>query len=797
MSFETAHQGENGDPGVTSTPLTPAQRKARQRERQRALLYERDDWRLFLDPATLPQKAGCHPNDLRKVVLKELIDNELDVTGSAGLTWEESGKFWIVYGSSEGPLLSEIPTLFCVNRPLASSKLKRMPTRGMLGNGLRVVMGAVHALGGWIIIEARNHNLELQVDPADGSTKVIWKTPLSQDKRGYGMRVLINLGKGTGPDDAILAQEAIYAADKATVAYQGPSSPWWYGVKDLQILFQAAPAGTTVSEVAADLGLELQDDRQGKTLEREQVEKVLSVLRANYNPVPPDKLGRLGEYAYGYEGYACKLGQVQTSAGALIPYVIEAWANANKPEKKGGCEASVLLFVNRTRTIAHLYGFADVGGIRLRGCGINRAIELKNAAYTTVVSIVTPYIQLAGDGKEPVLAPVGNAIEEALKRACNAAYRNMDKPDSGLSIKDAAYRVMQQAYLKASGNGKYPANARQIMYAARPLILELTGRESLDDKYFTQTLLPDFMEDNAELTANWSVAYDARGHFIEPHTYREIGLGTLEVDGYLETEAEIGPAVKLGGSEMYPTHGPLNRYETILFIEKEGFMPLLESARIAERFDLGIMSTKGMSVVACRKLLDELSASGHLKQVLVLHDFDVYGFSIFGTLGTDTRRYTFSSEVTVVDLGLRLADIEELELEGEPYSPKDWDARELTLERHGATEEEIEFLEEKRVELNALTAPQFVEFLETKLALHTAKVVPDQSVIEAHARRIWEQQQAKERCKEILAQVHAEAASAHLPEDLVDGVHDLVEEDDTLSWDQAVAKLMKDFLIDN
>jgi hypothetical protein len=62
------------------------------------------------------------------------------------------------------------------------------------------------------------------------------------------------------------------------------------------------------------------------------------------------------------------------------------------------------------------------------------------------------------------------------------------------------------------------------------------------------------------------------------------------------------------------------------------------------------------------------------------------------------------------------------------------------LERHGATEEEIDFLEEDRVELKALTAPEFVELLETKLAEHAPKVVPDQSVIEAHSPRIWEQQ---------------------------------------------------------
>jgi hypothetical protein len=43
----------------------------------------------------------------------------------------------------------------------------------MLGNGLRVVMGAVHALGGSISVSLRGHKLTLTVDPADATTKVI------------------------------------------------------------------------------------------------------------------------------------------------------------------------------------------------------------------------------------------------------------------------------------------------------------------------------------------------------------------------------------------------------------------------------------------------------------------------------------------------------------------------------------------------------------------------------------------------------------------------------------------------
>lgn len=110
-----------------------------------------------------------------------------------------------------------------------------------------------------------------------------------------------------------------------------------------------------------------------------------------------------------------------------------------------------------------------------------------------------------------------------------------EKKNSKIDIKAAAYEVMESAYLKASDNGKLPANARQIMYAARPLILQLTEKSKLDDSYFTQTLLPDFIKENPELTSDWNVVYDARGRFLEPHTNRTINLGTLGVRDYLDS----------------------------------------------------------------------------------------------------------------------------------------------------------------------------------------------------------------------------------------------------------------------
>jgi hypothetical protein len=47
-----------------------------------------------------------------------------------------------------------------------------------------------------------------------------------------------------------------------------------------------------------------------------------------------------------------------------------------------------------------------------------------------------------------------------------------------------------------------------------------------------------------------------------------------------------------------------------LFVEKEGFERLFKAAAIARRFDVAIMSTKGMSVTAARLLIDKLTRQG-------------------------------------------------------------------------------------------------------------------------------------------------------------------------------------------
>jgi hypothetical protein len=167
----------------------------------------------------------------------------------------------------------------------------------------------------------------------------------------------------------------------------------------------------------------------------------------------------------------------------------------------------------------------------------------------------------------------------------------------GVSVKESAHEVMERAYMEASANGTLPATATQIMYAARGQIQKTTGKQ-LNRQYFNQTLLPSYMADNPDTTASWDVLYDDRGHFIDPHTNQTLGLGTKGVREYLARIDEPELRAPELQSARVVTRGPEGCYGALLYIEKEGFLDILNARQLAQRYDLGIMSCKGTSVTA-------------------------------------------------------------------------------------------------------------------------------------------------------------------------------------------------------
>ncbi len=180
-------------------------------------------------------------------------------------------------------------------------------------------------------------------------------------------------------------------------------------------------------------------------------------------------------------------------------------------------------------------------------------------------------------------------------------------------------------------------------------------------------------------------------------------------------------------------------YDKILFVEKQGQLPRLQAARLAERYDMAIIAGQGYASVACRELLARAQQDC---QILVLHDADIDGYSISETIREETRRMP-GHQVEVIDIGLTIEMAERLGLAAETFSRK----RALPTRLHlgdaerrawqaGARPTRHHPVIGQRYELDALTYLQLVTLIEDALAEHgaTAKVVPPPGIVTAMAR---------------------------------------------------------------
>jgi hypothetical protein len=311
--------------------------------------------------------------------------------------------------------------------------------------------------------------------------------------------------------------------------------------------------------------------------------------------------------------------------------------------------------------------------------------------------------------------------------------------------------------------------------------MALTEDKELAYGYFSQTLLPDYIEEHG---VDWNVVYDARGHFEEPHTNRRIGCGTIEVGNYLHATKDPEVVAAEFSDANVDIIGPSGNISGVLFCEKEGFGPLFKAANLANRYDLTIISTKGVSVTAARKLIDEI-CGGHGVPLFVLHDFDLAGFLILGTLQRDTRRYQFSHAVEVIDLGLLLEDIAGLEREPAAATKISASLLRAQLAENGATNAETAILLTERVELNAMPSDALIAMIERKLkAYGLKKVVPDNDLLGEVYREFHRSNELREQFEEL--EFEFEASEIKVPKNLKTQVRAILEKYPDLRWDDAL-----------
>lgn len=156
-------------------------------------------------------------------------------------------------------------------------------------------------------------------------------------------------------------------------------------------------------------------------------------------------------------------------------------------------------------------------------------------------------------------------VLEAVVKAGRAAQRNAQgkRRRDSLSIKEAVYMLLPDAYDRVSDGGRYHANARQLMYEMRPDILRIRGIPQFSDNTVTQKCIPDFRDDYPALTADWKIAYDARGTLHEPHTGRTVALGRMAIGSYtsrrITYQRAVDASATIDASELLALRVPDQR----------------------------------------------------------------------------------------------------------------------------------------------------------------------------------------------------------------------------------------------
>ena len=128
-------------------------------------------------------------------------------------------------------------------------------------------------------------------------------------------------------------------------------------------------------------------------------------------------------------------------------------------------------------------------------------------------------------------------------------------------------------------------------------------------------------------------------------------------------------------------------------------------------------------------MLDLLGYADKDLQVFCIHDAAAFGTRIDQALQEETDARP-GRKVEVINLGLDPWEAVEMGLEVEKVNRKG--KREATVGDYVDDPYWHDWLQENRIELNAMSTPQFLEWLDRKFEPYAGKVVPPPEVLEAH-----------------------------------------------------------------
>ena len=444
---------------------------------------------------------------------------------------------------------------------------------------------------------------------------------------------------------------------------------------------------------------------------------MLRTLRDEHpKPIAPRRLGAVGRELPKLNGMAYSKAEgtftTRSARGSLpaeIPFVAEAWA-----EDSDGT-STIVVNVNGTPITADVWITLMQDPACLGLCGCNLSSELDNTAvpikvgrhrhFFFVVNITSPCIPITTDGKAPDLRPIQPVLVETMEKAARRVKRNNVGTGTMVFQKRVILKSLPNAIVQVSGDGKHRYSLRQLFYAVRPVLKDAFGGK-FEPRYgtFTKVVADYEAERGYDLPG---IYRDDRGVLYHPHLREQIPLGTRSVEQYARPEW---------------------MFNKVLYCEKEGFFPTLIDACWAERHDCALLTSKGYATRAVSDLLDHLGQSDEDLTVFCLHDADGPGTMIYHCLREATRAGSERS-IHVINLGLDPEEALGMGLPEESVTKKDGKAVPVA---DYLDDDWRDWLQTHRVELNAMSTPKFLAWLDGKMEDYSGKVIPPDDVLHAH-----------------------------------------------------------------
>jgi hypothetical protein len=384
--------------------------------------------------------AGVPRHRLRRLIAKEVTDNGLDAcdrAGSAGTTTIErdGDDIYVVTDQGGGidPAPAALADLFSTERAMLSGKFWRLPTRGVLGNGLRVLVAAVALSGGTITVESRGVRTVLRPRRI-GATDIVEQTASDVTT---GTRLHYTLDAGTIPADGCDlddARAAIMLAAAAGPPYARRPSPHWLDLDHLaEICTSIEPPDTTVRQLieqldgctgalAGKLAAPHGNGRTARSMTDDaELAALLIAMQDAARLVKPKGLGPIGADAFGegFDGYIIQEAALRVGAHephAICPVLLEAWASVTS--RKSG-DTKLFVFCNRSPVVGDAVATRGYGSrIVLSGAGLDgTSFDAEGGTCTLILSVQAPLIPTTSLGKAPHLSVLSEEIAATVRRA--------------------------------------------------------------------------------------------------------------------------------------------------------------------------------------------------------------------------------------------------------------------------------------------------------------------------------------------------------------------------------------------